>query len=230
MKCPHCGEIVHESWNQDHALNGFTDRDCTRAYEFEPMTCPACELDIVRMVLGMPRYAGPRDGEFLAGVDQEDEFQEIIVFPRVPRPLELGPAVPLHIAQDLEEAIIVLPYSPKASAALSRRCLQNILVDAGKVTKRDLVEQIEEAVKAHGFTSGLRRLLTAVRMVGNYAAHPLKDKTTGMIVDVEPGEADLNISALEALVDYFYIRPAEEEAQLAEINRKLIAAGKPPIT
>ena len=124
----------------------------------------------------------------------------------------------------------MLPFSAKASAALSRRCLQNILTDAGQVKKKDLVDQIEEAVGKHGFSSALRRLLTAVRVVGNYAAHPLKDKATGLIVDVEPGEAELNISALEALIDYFYIRPAEEQAQLDEINRKLLAAGKLPIT
>lgn len=229
MKCPHCGETVHESWNAEHLMNGFTDSERTLAYEIQPMTCPACEMDIVRMIIGEPSYGGQPGKEFLTGVDEDEDFQEVIVFPRVPRPLNLGPAVPLHIAQDLQEAIIVLPYSPKASAALSRRCLQNILVDAGQVTKKDLVEQIEEAVKTHGFTSGLRRLLTAVRMVGNYAAHPLKDKTTGIIVDVEPGEADLNISALESLIDYFYIRPDEEAAQLAEINKKLVAAGKPPI-
>ena len=37
------------------------------------------------------------------------------------------------IAEDYNQAAIVLPYSPKASAALSRRCLQTILTEAGYI-------------------------------------------------------------------------------------------------
>lgn len=193
------------------------------------MQCPSCDKAIVRLSEGPPRWAGLPGEEFLVGVEEGKVLRQVILYPRVPFTRPLPSEVPTTIRQDFEEALIVLPFSPKASAALSRRCLQNILVDAGQVKSKDLAPQIEEAVKVHGFTAGLRRMLTAVRMVGNYAAHPIKDKSTGVIVDVEPGEAELNLSALTDLIDYFYVRPAEEQKQLDEINKKLVAAGKPPI-
>lgn len=227
MKCPHCGDGVHEDW-EGEVLSGMADSDNQLAYAIEQMHCPACGNAIVRMSLGAPKWAGVQGEEFLVGIEGEPE-EQYTLFPRTSFVKPAISGVPASIHQDYEEAVTVLPFSAKASAALSRRCLQNILVEQG-ATKRDLFEQIEEAVSKHGFNVSLRKLMNAVRMVGNYAAHPLKDKPTGTIIDVEPGEAELNISTIEALVDFFYIRPAEEQAKIDEINKKLIAAGKPPIT
>ncbi len=39
--------------------------------------------------------------------------------------------------------------------------------------------------------------IDAVRVIGNFAAHPIKSKSTGEIVDVEPGEAEWNLNTLE---------------------------------
>jgi hypothetical protein len=46
--------------------------------------------------------------------------------------------------QDFVEASTVLPFSSKASAALSRRCLQPILKDKAGVDDKDLFDQFEE--------------------------------------------------------------------------------------
>lgn len=76
------------------------------------------------------------------GVDQEEygpDFDEQIFRPlNVSRPVPKE--VPPHIAADYSEAAIVLRLSPKASAALSRRCLQTVQREAGGFQQRDLSE------------------------------------------------------------------------------------------
>jgi hypothetical protein len=41
-----------------------------------------------------------------------------------------------------------------------------------------------------------------IRTVGNFAAHRIKSTNTGEVVDVEPGEAEHLLNALEELLDY----------------------------
>src|ERR1700747_2613017 len=57
---------------------------------------------------------------------------------RKPTPKE----VPSEIKEHYEEAPPLLPFSSKASAALSRRCLQSILRSHG-YTQQDLAKQID---------------------------------------------------------------------------------------
>jgi hypothetical protein len=45
----------------------------------------------------------------------------------------------------------------------------------------------------------LASAVDAVRNVGNFAAHPIKSKSTGDVLDVEPGEAEWLLDALERL-------------------------------
>lgn len=52
--------------------------------------------------------------------------------------------VPPDIGKDFSEASTVLPISEKASTALSRRCLQNVLSENG-FKKKDLNDQIDDA-------------------------------------------------------------------------------------
>ena len=69
--------------------------------------------------------------------------------------------------------------------------------------------------------------LDAVRKVGNFAAHPIKYEHTGVMVDVEPGEAEWNLDTLEKLFDYVFVKPARSALCTAGLNEKLKAAGKP---
>jgi len=87
-------------------------------------------------------------------------------------------------------------------AALSRRCLQNLLREKAKTTKRDLSYQIQEILDSKKLPSYLSEDLGAVRNIGNFSAHPIKSKKTGEIIEVEPGEADLNLNILEQLFGF----------------------------
>ena len=48
-------------------------------------------------------------------------------------------------------------------------------------------------------------------------------------MDVEPGEAEWNLEALEGLFDFYYVQPARTALRKAALNKKLTDAGKPPI-
>ncbi len=123
----------------------------------------------------------------------------------------------------------MLGDSPKASAALSRRCLQHILRDEAGVKKQDLFREIQEVLDSGKLPSHISGGLDAVRNIGNFAAHPIKSQSSGEIVDVEPGEAEWNLDVLESLFDFYFVAPARSAARKAALNKKLADAGKPPV-
>ena len=133
--------------------------------------------------------------------------------------------MPPEIARDYEEACLVLADSPKASAALSRRCLQYLLREKASVQEGTLSKEIDEAMKT--LPSHLAGAIDGVRNLGNFAAHPIKSESTGEVVDVEPGEAEWNLDTLEGLFDHYYAQPALLKEKQEALNKKLAEAGKP---
>jgi hypothetical protein len=131
------------------------------------------------------------------------------------------------LASDFREAVSVFSRSKKASAALSRRCLQFVLVHKGGVTEKDLAKQIDQVLPS--LPSSLAANVDAIRHVGNFAAHPMKSQTSGEIVDVEDGEAEWLLDVLEELFDFYYVAPAQAAAKRAALNAKLASLGKPPL-
>ena len=120
----------------------------------------------------------------------------------------------------------MLADSPKASAALSRRCLQNILRNVAKVTPGNLYDEIEEILDKETLPSHIAESIDTVRIIGNFAAHPMKSKSTGEIIDVEPGEAESNLDVLEALFDYYFVQPEKTKKRKEALNKKLKEASK----
>jgi hypothetical protein len=101
--------------------------------------------------------------------------------------------VPEKFAEDYREACLVFSDSPKASAALSRRCLQNLLREAAKVKPGNLADEIQQVLDSGKLPSWIAESIDAVRNSGNFAAHPLKSSATGEVLPVEPGEAEWNL-------------------------------------
>lgn len=140
------------------------------------------------------------------------------------------PEVPEEIAKDYIEACNVLSISPKASAALSRRCLQNMLHAHGYKAK-DLAKEIDllmnEADPKKALPHRLRETVDGIRNFGNFSAHPIDDRTTLQVIDVEPHEAEWCLEILEDMFEHFYVGPAAAKARKAALDAKLAAAGKP---
>jgi hypothetical protein len=137
--------------------------------------------------------------------------------------------VPALFATDYSEACLTLADSPKASAALSRRCLQNILREVAKVKRGSLDDEIQAVIDSRTLPSHITESLDAVRHIGNFAAHPIKSKASGEIIEVEAGEAEWNLDALESLFEFYFVQPAQLQRKRDALNAKLKAAGKPEL-
>ena len=77
--------------------------------------------------------------------------------------------IPEPIRKDYEEACSIRDLSPKASATLSRRCMQGIIRDFWSVSKNTLFEEIN-AIKDE-VDLQTWKAIDSVRGVGNIGAH-----------------------------------------------------------
>jgi len=122
--------------------------------------------------------------------------------------------VPQTIINDYNEACLIQDTSSKASATLSRRCLQGIIRDFWKVKAGRLVDEIEQIKEKIDPLTW--EAIDSVRKVGNIGAHMEKD--INLIVDVEPNEAQLLISLIETLIRDWYVSREERNARLLQIK------------
>lgn len=123
--------------------------------------------------------------------------------------------VPKAVVTDYEEACLIRGLSPKASATLSRRCLQGMIRDFWGVQKPKLAQEIEAIKdKVDPLTWGA---IDAVRGVGNIGAHMERD--INLIIDVEPEEAAKLIWLIELLVKDWYVNRHEREEGLKEVKK-----------
>ena len=217
MKCPHCAVTVHvtETSTQlgHYAKNSVGE---SVAWQGTHTTCPSCSQKVIWLSC---HSINPNQSVGL-------QLIKLLVWPQnSERPLDRS--VPPAIATDFAEACRVLPISAQASAALTRRTLQQVLRDHAHTTSKDLYDQIEEVIQSGHLPSSLADQLSAIRIIGNFAAHPLKSKLSGLILPVEPHEAEWNLDVLEAVFDYYFTKPALAQARKDALNRKLEEAGKP---
>ncbi len=121
--------------------------------------------------------------------------------------------VPKPVRDDYVEACLIKDLSPKASATLSRRCLQGMIRNFWGVSKGRLVDEID-AIKDKTDTLTWDAI-DAVRKIGNIGAHMEKD--INVILDVDPDEAQLLIGLIELLVKDWYIAKHDREEPLKNI-------------
>jgi hypothetical protein len=96
------------------------------------------------------------------------------------------------------------------------------------VTDRDLAKEIQQLLDANALPKHIHETVDAIRNFGNFSAHPINDRTTLQIIDVDPQEAEWCLEILEALFDHFYVGPKKAKAKKAALDKKLTGAGKPP--
>jgi hypothetical protein len=129
---------------------------------------------------------------------------------------------------DYQEAAIVLDFSAKASAALSRRLLQKIIRLEFGITKSRLVDEIDEILKRKVLPDYLAEDVDVIRHQGNFAAHPELDTNSGAIIDVSPDEADWSLRVVFELLEFLASR-ATAATRRADYNARLAALGKKPL-
>ena len=121
--------------------------------------------------------------------------------------------IPQTIRSYYEEAHAILNLSPKASATLSRRCLQGMIRNFWGISKARLVDEID-ALKDIVDPS-TKKVLDALRKLGNIGAHPEKD--INLIVEIEPNEAHLLLKFIELLMQKWYIERHDNKQLLQDI-------------
>ncbi len=223
MKCPHCLVEVNPNFREFSIGN-----DVEGYWSAFTMNCPnsKCGKIIVDLASGVPRkdqYGNVNSPNLTKTVWRQTVRPFASSRPPVP------PEVDLVFATDYNEACLILTLSSKASAALSRRCLQSILREKAGVKKGDLANEIQQVIDGKTLPSHLSESIDAVRNIGNFAAHPLKSTATGEIVEVEVGEAEWLLDVLEALFDFYFVQPAILKAKRDALNKKLSDIGKPPM-
>lgn len=120
------------------------------------------------------------------------------------RAIPLPGYIPEEIRKSYEEACLIANDSPKASAAMSRRCLQGIVRDFWNIPKGKRgnlgaeISYIQNEIDPDTFGA-----IKAVREVGDIGAH--MEKSVDTIVDVDPKEAELLIELIETLIEDWYV-------------------------
>jgi Domain of unknown function (DUF4145) len=137
--------------------------------------------------------------------------------------------IPEVLRRDYDEACAIRDLSPKASATITRRCIQGIIRDFCGITKKRLIDEIKELrrrVDAGDAPAGVQidtvDAIDHVRQIGNIGAHMEAD--INVIIDVDPGEAQVLIELTELLFDEWYVARELRTQRLTKLG--MIAAEK----
>ena len=219
ITCPYCKTLIHVHEYLAQAQTKPFDlipKDGHLSLALKWLQCTSCKGSVVYLVWGK------NDKN-----DFEEKKREMVI-PRTVVPV-IPAGVPSILSTQFIEATVILKDSPRASAALSRRCLQTLLREYAQVKSTDLADEIQQVLNQKALPSYLAERIDYVRTIGNFGAHPIKSKDTGEIVEVEPGEAEWLLETLEGLFDFYFAQPAKLKDIKGRLNEKLRRAGKPEV-
>jgi len=91
----------------------------------------------------------------------------------------------------------------------------------------DLSNEINHVLASKALPPELASSLAATLDVGNFAANPVKNSHPGLIAAVEPGEAEYLLDVLEALFNFYLVRPARLKEQSYALEEDAVATDAP---
>lgn len=208
--CPFCNRVatlVSANISNSRFVFDNNNKDGRLHLLMQSITCPNpnCREYSITATLSHVRNTpdGPRGGELIKFWRLRPE-STARPFPEY---------IPAPIREDYEEACLIRDLSPKASATLSRRCLQGMIRDFWGVKERTLFDEIN-AIKDR-VDSAIWNAIDAVRSIGNIGAHMEKD--INLVIDVDPEEAQALIRLIEVLFQEWYIARQQRAEHLASI-------------
>lgn len=204
--CPQCGvgvPDIHDAIRTQAV--GFNYNPTLRsAYNYEQkdlevvmMLCPSCE----------------NKSYWVNGISETHSSVRSQIFPKS-KAKKFPDYIPMQLIEDYEEAYDILELSPKASATLSRRCLQGIIRDFHKVkpgTLNNEIIQLKDIVPKSQYD-----VLHSLRKLGNIGAHLEND--VNLIVEIKPDEAEKLIKLIEYLFEKWYVEQKETDDLFTIIN------------
>jgi hypothetical protein len=208
--CPYCNRVATLSKdNISRSAFAFTNNNKlgTLHMGIKTITCPnpACREFVISAILSHA-IRTPNGFEAGAGIQawQLRPQSKAKTFPDY---------IPVALREDYSEACLIRDLSPKASATLSRRCLQGMIRNFWNVEAPNLYQEIN-AIKDK-VDPATWEAMDAVRSIGNIGAHMEKD--INLVIDVDPDEAQTLIQLIEMLFEEWYIRRKQREERLAGI-------------
>lgn len=175
---------------------------------------PECKKLALRAMLGKWGY----DGSRWAVIEAYDDWRLLPRSHSKPQP----DYIPGQLRSDYLEACLIRDLSPKASAALSRRCIQGLIRDFCGISERTLNSEISklrsmvaDGTAPRGVTPESVDAIDHVRKIGNIGAHMEADVNT--IIDIEADEAQILIELIETLFEDWYVERDTRTKRFANI-------------
>ena len=123
--------------------------------------------------------------------------------------------LPSAVLEDYHEACLAVEFSPKVAAALSRRCLSEMIRDFWQVQPGSLGDEFRQI---KGTVDPLTwETIESVRRTGMIGAR--MDSEGAEIMETEPGEAKLLIGLIETLIQDWYVARQERQKRLDAIRQ-----------
>ena len=180
-RCPYCNQIatlLDSNISTDNHSFDKNNKDGHQALRTQVIVCP--NKDCREYTIIAWRYKWTSDGhgrQFL-----QNPYEQTWKLKPQSSAKPLPDYIPQAIQDDYYEACLIVDLSPKASATLSRRCLQGMIRDFYKVVAKTLyleIQGIKDMVDPATWGA-----IDAVRSIGNIGAHMEAD--IDVIVDVDP--------------------------------------------
>jgi len=218
--CPHCHKAFY-----DIERTIYLGKDADGEWAVSGILCPRHECNRFSLHLNKGK-TGLLVGSGLPSEMTFKPSESRLIRPETILLNTIPPDTPEEIKKDYIEATMVLAFSPNASGALSRRCLQNILREKAAqeikgFKQGNLNNEIDQVINSKTILhTTLNEMLHRVRIVGNFAAHPNKSKLTGLIMPVDPDEAEFNLQVIDKLLFYYYVEVPSNQKILDDIDKK----------
>ena len=133
--------------------------------------------------------------------------------------------IPEEIRNDYSEAYKIKNLSPKASATMCRRCLENIIKDFwnidGKMNLYNRIKKLEDP--EYNIGDDLIQRFHDLKNIGNIGAH-MRDDSSYINNDVDSGEAETMLKFIEIVINLTYMVRRSKEKNMQ--NLKEIAEEK----
>ncbi|WP_257933328.1 DUF4145 domain-containing protein [Campylobacter lari] len=204
FNCPHCRAYSSMQWNNflgRDILNSIIIKQ-VEGYSFFESTCYLCKRSVIWYL--------------------KDENPKIFF----PREVAIPPEenMPENVKEIYEEASLVLGDSPRASCALLRLALQelmkylkeNIQIYNG-LKNRNINEDIKEIINIGNFyqeqKESLEEAMNSIRLIGNKASHPSE-------LDINDNSEIANIlfEMINFIVGEIITKPKEREERLNKLK------------
>jgi len=212
-RCPFCNHdstILDSNYYEGDDALTIKNAMGTLFMKYEFIVCPNKNCNKVSLYFSIDNK-----GEILSGRMSKDRgFSRKWTLLPESKAKTLPDYIPKPITDDYNEACLIKDLSSKASATLSRRCLQTMIRDfwgvKGKRNLKQEIEAIRDSVNPQTW-----KAIDAIKNLGNIGAHMEED--INLIIDIDPDEADVLIELIETLIEDWYIDRYEREVRVAKI-------------